>query len=244
MSEEQSAALEEDVITKEPQEANEDIALEPNAESAPVDAEAQSKEDGFQKRINKVTADKYAEKRRADELQKRIEELEATKVQASTGDAPKLEDFDFDQDKFNQALIDHRVNAAIAASQAKQAQEAVQARTQETARTYEQLVTELGKDDFYEVANNIPVLDQGLVAELMSTKEGVEMIYHLGSHLDVADKIANMPPLQAMGELGRISAGMSAQPQIKPSAAPDPIEPLNSGGSISTERGPSGATFE
>ena len=72
----------------------------------------------------------------------------------------------------------------------------------------------------------------------------VEMIYHLGEHLDLADKIAGMSPLQAMGELGRISLNMSAQTDVKLSAAPDPIEPLNSGGSISQEEGPHGATYE
>lgn len=243
MSEEQTAALTEESVldneiaqAQEPEQIETPEAVEP-LESAPADTEAQPKEDGFQKRINKVTADKYAEKRRADELQKRVEELEAGKVQTTTDNAPKLEDFDYDQDKYQAALIDHRVTTALAENQAKQSQEAISAQAQEASKTYEGLVNELGKDDFYEVANNIPTLDQGLVAELMSTKEGVEMIYHLGSHLDIADRISNMQPLQAMAELGRISAGMSAPKPIKTSAAPDPIEPLNSGGSLNKDVG-------
>jgi hypothetical protein len=53
----------------------------------------------------------------------------------------------------------------------------------------------------------------------------------------MADKLATMSPQQAMMELGRISANMSAQPNIKLSAAPDPIVPISSGGSLSKDLG-------
>ena len=244
MSDQDSAALEESVTLDSGLDAAPEVTPEATTESATVDAEAQpKKEDGFQKRINKVTADKYEEKRRADALQKRVQELEAGQVHTTTENAPKLEDFDYDQDKYNNALIDHRVDTALAKNDAKRTQDSIDTRAQESSKTYNALVSELGKDDFHEVANNIPELDPGLVAELISTKEGVEMIYHLGSHLDIADEISNMSPMAAMARLGQISANMSAQKDIKTSAAPDPIEPLNTGGSISKERGPTGATF-
>jgi hypothetical protein len=63
------------------------------------------------------------------------------------------------------------------------------------------------------------------------------MIYHLGTHLDVAEKIANMTPAAAMMELGRISASMKAQPVVKTSAAPEPIAPLKSGSSLTADVG-------
>lgn len=243
MSEQDSAALEESVTLDSGLDTAPEVTPEATTESATVDAEAQPKEDGFQKRINKVTADKYTEKRRADALQAEVDKLKAVQVPTTTSNAPKLEDFDYDQEKFNNALIDHRVNTAIAKNDAKRTQDSIDTRAQESSKTYNTLVSEFGKDDFHEVANKIPELDPGLIAELISTKEGVAMIYHLGEHLDIADNISNMSPMAAMAELGRISANMSAQPTIKPSAAPDPIEPLNSGGSISKERGPTGATF-
>ena len=243
MSEEQTAALTEEgvldseiALAQEPEQVATPETVE-TLESAPADTEAKPKEDGFQKRINKVTRDKHDETRRADALQKRVEELEAGKVHTTTENAPKLEDFDYDQEKFNTALIDHRVNNAIAKNQAEQSQVNIDAQAKEASQNYNDLVDSLGKDDFHEVANNIPTLDPGVVAELMSTKEGVEMIYHLGEHLDIADKISNMSPMAAMAELGRISSSMSAQPEIKTSAAPDPIEPLNSGGSLNKDVG-------
>ncbi|MBL4869825.1 MAG: hypothetical protein JKX72_02600 [Robiginitomaculum sp.] len=241
------AALSEDTelsndidLGQEQDQKQEGVEVE-QSESA-TEVEEAPKEDGFQKRINKVTADKYNEKRRADDLQRQLDDMQAKPKEA--GAAPKLEDFDHDEGLFNTALIDHKVSQAVQAQVAEQNKQTSQANAQDAAKAFNDKVVEFGKDDFHDVAAKIPALDPGLVAELMSSKEGVEMIYHLGEHLDVADKIANMRPLQAMAELSRISSNMYAKKDVKTSAAPDPIEPLSSGGSISKESGPEGATYE
>lgn len=241
-----AAQAEDDVVDIESENLDNNTETEAqNAESAPADAETPEQvQVAVQKRINKEVSRRHKETRRADELQRKLDEVNSKPAEIEAKNAPKLEDFDYDQEKFNEALIDHKVEVALSENQQRQAKAGADTRAKEATQTYESLVTEMGKDDFYEVANNIPVLDSELVTELMSSKEGVEMIYHLGSHLDVADRIAGMSPMQAMSELGRISATMSAPVSIKPSAAPDPIEPLNSGGSISQQRGPKGVTYE
>ena len=69
--EEQQAALDELATPPESVEETATVAEEVNAESAPATeevAEEDGKPDGVQTRINKITAEKYAEKRRADEL--------------------------------------------------------------------------------------------------------------------------------------------------------------------------------
>ena len=212
-------------------------------ESAPVDTDNENSQDVIQKRINKEVGKTYKEKRRADAAEAELQKLRS-ETPVTVSKAPTLEEFDHDEEKFNTASIKHQVSEAVKAERQLLNTEAQQATAVQAGQAYDKLVTDFGKEDFHEVAGNIPVLDPSLVQELMSTKEGVEMIYHLGNHLDLASDIANMTPLQAMGELGRISANMSTKPDVKLSAAPDPIEPLNSGGSLSKERGPSGATFE
>jgi hypothetical protein len=77
----------------------------------------------------------------------------------------------------------------------------------------------------------------GVADALMSLDNGAELIYHLGSHLDQADALANMSPMAAMVEIGRMSVGMNKKPEIKPSAAPDPIEPIQAGSALSSEVG-------
>ena len=210
-------------------------------ESAPTEDNA-PKEDGFQKRINKVTADKYAEKRRADELERQLNELRSKK-ETVTHDAPKPDDFDFDDDKYQQALIDHKVNLAIQSREEAKAQEQAKAKALEAQSTFNERIESLGKPDFAEVANQVPLLPQGVADALMQSESGPELIYHLGTHLDMADRIANMSPQTAMMELGKLSATLNSKPAVKLSNAPAPIEPLTSGGSIPKERGPDGATF-
>ena len=211
------------------------------AESA-TEVEEAPKEDGFQKRINKVTADKYAEKRRADELQRQLDEVKAKPKEV--GAPPKLEDFDHDEEAFNRADIKHQVAEAVKAERALITTEANQATAAEAQRTFNERVVAMDKPDFADVANAVPQLPLGVADALVQSENGAELIYHLGTHLDMADKLASMTPSQAIMELGRISANMSTKQDIKLSAAPEPIEPLNSGGSISADRGPVGATFE
>ena len=91
MSEEQIAALDETVeLEVNNDQVDEQQTEESNSESAP-EQEPVEKQAGFQKRINKVTADKYAEKRRADELQRQLNELNSKPV-VEAAKKPTLED--------------------------------------------------------------------------------------------------------------------------------------------------------
>jgi hypothetical protein len=234
---ENQAALTDEALDAQIAEAAKPVELESAPEPEVKPEEPEVKEDGFQKRINKVTADKYAEKRRADEAEQKLKELQAAAPVQSVSDAPKLEDFDYDQDKYNDALIDHRVNAAVNKQVATQKEASSQESAQKAAQAFNERVATFGKDDFNDVANAIPVLPSGVADALVGAENGAELIYHLGTHLDVADKLSSMTPQMAMMELGRISANMSAQPETKLSAAPEPITPISSGGSLSKDIG-------
>jgi hypothetical protein len=110
--------------------------------------------------------------------------------------------------------------------------------------SFNQKVNKFGKEDFFEKANSIPDLPPGVADALMQSDMGPELIYHLAGHLDQADSLAAMTPAAAMMELGKIHSNMTATKNIEPSAAPDPIQPLSSGGAMSAEPGPDGATYE
>ena len=214
-------------------------------ESAPVESSTPDKSNGVQERINKITADKHEERRkreaegkRADELQKRLDELEAKKPTLSK---PTLEDHEYDDDAFNKATVAYQVQEQVAAElttqRTKQDQKDQQAKQQQSLDTFNERATALGKDDFAAKAEAIPDLPDGVADAIMSLENGAEMVYHLGTHLDKADALANMTPMQAMMELGRISASMSTKPETKLSAAPDPIESIKTGSAINTEVG-------
>ena len=79
--------------------------------------------------------------------------------------------------------------------------------------------------------NSIPDLPEGVVDAIKQSPESGELALYIATNPEVADKLAAMNPAVAMMELGRISVKMSIKPEIKLSAAPDPITTLNSGGS-------------
>lgn len=211
-------------------------------ESAPVEAESKV-DDGVQQRINKEVSRRYTEQRRADAAEEELKKLRAA-TPVTAGKAPTLEEFDHDEEAFSQASIKHQVAEAVKAERVLANTEANAATAAETQRVFNERITALNRPDFADIANAIPELPAGVAGALTELESGPELIVHLGTHLDLADKLASMSPAQAMMELGRISANMSTKPDAKISAAPDPIETLSSGGSISKERGPAGAKFE
>ena len=228
MTEENAALTEEATLDQAIiEESKEPEAVEPT-ESAPVEAEEAPKEDGFQKRINKVTADKYEQQRRADDLQRQLDEVKAKPKEV--GAPPKLEDFDHDEELFNAAQIKHQVAEAVKAERTSIDTEAQQAKAAEAQRAFNERIVAMNKPHFADVANSVPTLPAGVADALVQSENGAELIYHLGTHLDMADKLANMSSTQAIMELGRISANMNTKPEIKQSAAPDPIETITSGG--------------
>ena len=212
------------------------------SESATEDT-GEPKEDGFQKRINKITADKYEEKRkreasdkRADELQRKWDELEAKKP---TLTEPTLADMDYDEDAYNKASVSYQVQQQVAA-QLKSNETAQESKTREVAAqkvtdSFNEQITALGKEDFDVKVGAIPNLPAGVADAIMQTENGAELAYHLASHLDIADTLSGMTSSAAMMELGRISSKLSAKPEFKSSAAPDPIEPVNSGSAIKSD---------
>ena len=223
--------------------AEEQVEDQPQTtESAPVENEDKPVEtDNFQSRINKVTADKYAEKRRADELQKKLDAFNsAPKEEAKK---PTLESHDYDEEAYNSANVSYQVKQELAKQREEQNSATRQANEQRELEDFNVRIAKLGKEDFNDKANAIPNLPEGVANALMGSDNGAELIYHLGGHLDIADAISNMTPAAAMMELGRISATMSVKKEIKLSAAPEPIETLKSGSSISSSRGPVGATY-
>ena len=211
---------------------------EGQAETAPATVEeteggfVDTDNDAIQKRINKITAEKYAEKRRADELERKLKEREAPQVQTQNAE-PKLEDFDYDDAAYNRAMIQYEVGKVRAELQDGQKQEEQKRAQQTRENNFNDKVSEFKKTatDYEQVVSNIPELPEQTLNAVMLSEKAPELAYYLGKHLDVADQIATMDPISAAMKLGQISAQLSAPIKtVKPSAAPEPIEPVNSGG--------------
>lgn len=219
-------------------------AEQPLVESAPTE-EVPAEEtavsekpasDGFQTRINKVTAAKYTAIRERDALQAKLDALNNTPSNEQAK-APTLEEHEYDEVAFNKASISHQVQQELAKQSATSEQAAANVKAQQQDIDFDKRVSALGKDDFYDKASKIPQLPSGVAEALSLTDDGIELIYHLSNHLDQADNIAGMTPAAAMMELGRMSTVMNKKTEIKPSAAPEPIEPVKAGSALSSEIG-------
>lgn len=193
-----------------------------------------------QKALNKLAFEKREEKRQRIALEERLATLEAgtPKEPTQAEAAPTLAQFDYDEQAFNQASIKYQVNLATKDILSKQEEQQAQVSQQAAQNAFNTKVIKLTEaaPDYADVVGNLPQFPNDTLNAIMETDNGPQLAYYLGNHLDVADNIANLPSMQAAIQLGMISSQLSnAKPTIKPSAAPEPIAPVNSSGSVATK---------
>lgn len=201
---------------------------QPPEESSPS-VDTKPAVDPVQARINKITAEKYGEKRRADAAELRLAELEGNQTPVAPTEAPKLEDFDFDEAKFNAATIEYQVDQRFAAQATQGQQQAADDARQNAAANFATKEAEFGATtpDYSEVVKNIPQLHPDTLDVIYSMENGPQLAHYLGSHLDVADKIANASPVNAAVELGRIAATLATSTKtVETTSAPEPVDTL------------------
>ena len=192
--------------------------------------------DGVQKRINKITADKWAEKRRADALQA---QLDNQQQQAQPTNVPKLEDFDYDDEAYQTALIDYKVNAATNQMAQNNANAALAQEQADTQRKFDESATVFAQDrpDFSETIAQVPNLHPSTLNAIMHSDNAPALAYHLGKNLDQADALTQMSPDAALMELGRINSVISQPKPVKTTSAPKPIDALSQSGAVESDIG-------
>ncbi len=89
---------------------------------------------------------------------------------------------------------------------------------------------ELARDKYEDFDTVVGKLEptSPLTVAIMQAENGQDIAYHLGKNLKDAERIARLPPVQQIFELGRLAAKLSAEPEKPktPSKAPAPINPL------------------
>ena len=216
-----------------PSEGQEEVEESVEGESTEEAQPPQEKEknSGFQKRINKITADKYRERNRADAAERELQELRSKPPAAPASTAPKLEDFDYDQDAFVSAQIKHEVSRQTQEFARESRAQQARAARQQSSQDFAKKVQESGISDYGEVINNlvesVPLPDI-LVDAIQQDDKGPEIAYFLGKNLDVADKLAGLSPMRSAVELGKISAALSTKKKPKLTKTPAPVKAIGS----------------
>lgn len=238
--------------------AVEQVAPVANAEAGEAQAEAQQSttaetveqreertrdEKGrFQSRINEITARAGRAERALAEREARLAQLEAQLQQrtaVTTDKPPAFEDF---QDLNQWAAATAEFAAAQAEKRAEQkfrerAQQSSQEHVFEQYAERERAYAAANPDyqDAYNALASSVRLQPTTLEVIAASDHGPAVIKHLGTHLDVADRISRLPPHMAAAEIARIEAQVKA-PKAKPvSNAPPPAPQVGGASTVSKD---------
>ncbi len=188
--------------------------------------------------MNQLVAERWAERRRAEEAEARgrllQEQLDQTRAAASAQPQVDAEGRPLQpaaQPPRREAPQDLQAMAAQIAAQ-NRFNEQVQAevlRGRDPARG--------GHADFDQVASNLQrfgELPRTFVEAALATGKGAEVMYHLGGDIAEADRILSMPPIQQAVALATLAGTIKPVVAKIVTSAPNPVSPRVGGGNTST----------
>jgi hypothetical protein len=212
------------------------------------DAEEQAagKKPWFQKRIDEITRARREAESRADRLERMVGQLvqrgqtpPAEKPAQPepfqpTKPRPTREQFEFDEDRYIDAVADWRYEqreAQLSHDRKQSAQKTAMGDFENYFETNRAKTMEIGRQmypDFETVISSVPgdVLTDEMALAIFQTGKPAEIVYHLAKNSTEAARIAKLPPLKKAVELGKIEAAISVR-QPRQSQAPPPINPLD-----------------
>jgi hypothetical protein len=167
---------------------------------------------------------------KADILEKRLAELESkASPQVSVPGEPKLEQFDYDPEKYATAKAEFAKTQVSKEIEAKQRTEFQTQAQQRLASAWEEKAAK-GEDKYDDWEEKVGTLKPTapFVAALMEADNGEDIAHYLGTHVKEAQRIAALHPLSQVREIGKLEAKLlskTVEPKV-PSKAPAPITPL------------------
>ena len=166
----------------------------------------------------------------------------------TTDGRPKQEDFET-YEEYQDATVEWKVNQKISDYEADQR---VRIEREQAQRAQEEIVaTHTARIDTFrsEHEDFDAVVEQGkdlpvtppMRDAVLNSDSGPALMYHLCSNPDECDRIANMHPMAAIKEMGKLEARIEAARSTGPSSsakpvtqAPPPIKPVGGGATAST----------
>jgi len=229
--------------TGETSEATE--ATEPSGEDhAEAEEEKTKKRNSFQERINQKTQQVREAELRAKEANERAQMFEDRLNQdlPEQGNFPQLEDFDYDQNAYQQAVVQY--NAQLnqrTVQQAMSQQEKLQ--VEHLRRQANQAAVDSFKlrseafasehPDFMQKISS-PSFKQGQAMQqaIILSDNGPALALHLAQNPQKTASINAMAPGLAMMELGRLSQALTPSKPVLTSQAPPPAKPVKATGRV------------
>jgi hypothetical protein len=228
-----------------------EVADTPSEGTAPSGTEAPASGDDTsswtekaQKRYDELTRERYEAAARADraeyrlqEAERRIAEREATaktEQVAPVPDFPTLEQFGWDEAKYQAAISAHWKETAKAEARAVIEQEKAEQQRNERANTWAKREAEIlkSKPEYAEKVKNAAYLpiSRELQQQLQGIELGPQIALHLVENPEKARAIMQMPIEAQLREVGRIEGALEAAKASTPppvSKAPPPTSKLD-----------------
>ena len=180
------------------------------------------------RKAEKAYRQKAEAEARADLYRKELEARQQASKPADSG-APTLAQFEYDPEKYAAATADYAKTQATKEFQAKQQSESQKQYRERLLSGWEEKVdrAEEKYPDWREIVGDIKP-DTPIAAAILEADNGEEIAYYLGKNPKEATRIAGLPIVSQIREIGKIEAKLQAQPPkaVAPSKAPPPVVPL------------------
>lgn len=223
-----------------------DEAESKQKEADEAEEQATRKKPWFQKRIDEMSKQRHEAERRAERLERMVEQLVQRAPQqeqqaqkppplppqdlAPTRPAPTREQFEYDEDKYVQAVVGWQIEQRDAATMRQRSQEQQQRAQQDFQADFNGRANKIMTDgaakypDFEDAVRSVPgnVFDMPTALAISETDSPVEITYHLAKHPEEAAKLAKMSPLKKAVELGKLEAKITAAAKPRTNAPPPP----------------------
>lgn len=216
LSETEAAEVVADVVTDEVTEvAEEQKGDEPSESSAETEGTQAKEKDGVSKRIDELTRLRRTAERDAEYWREQAMSKEPEKpVEVVDEPLKTLEDFDYDETKYQAHLFSKAREGAVDAARKVLKEEQGQEASSRKLSTFRGREADFSKDvdDYQDVVTDPNLSISQTMAEVaMDMDNGPEVLYYLGKNKALADEISRLPPLTAARELGRIEAKILSQ---------------------------------
>jgi hypothetical protein len=190
------------------------------AESAPA-KETKDDSDAVEKvrsRIDELTRYRREAERDRDywrELALRNQQPREPEPQKPVQSAPKtLADFEYDEGKYQAYLFEQAEQRAVTAAEKRLKEQQEAERAERRKQSFAQREKDFAKDkaDYHEKTRDPRVpITQAMADVIAESDDGPALAYYLASNLAQADQIAQLSPLAAARELGRIEARLASE---------------------------------
>ena len=190
---------------------------------------------GVQKRIDRLTREKYRLQAQLDVMQSQRQQPEPQRQPAPKAEGAPTPDKFSSYEEYLEAKAEWKAEQKVAEVLRKQQestqQQSAQAEHAKLQRTWEKRVQDAMSvyDDFEEVAlsPDVPVT-QSMMQSIIRAEKGADVAYFLGKNPEVAQQIAQLDPVSVAIRIGEIAATVARPAPKKTTSAPPPISPVGS----------------